>query len=335
MSSPEAILQLAHGYWGSRALLAAVELGLFTELAEGPLDLGAVSERLSLHPRGARDFLDALVALGMLERADGLYSNTADTDLFLDRNKPSYVGGLLEMASQRLYRIWDALPEALRTGRRQSESNDEHDFFAALYADPARLESFLSAMTGLSHAAGAAIAAKFPFDRYESVLDVGCAQGAAPVALAKAHPHLTATGFDLPPVGPIFDRYVARHGLEDRVSFHGGDFFKDPLPSADVIVMGHILHDWGLDEKKQLIAKAYDALPPGGGFIAYEALIDDERRANAFGLLMSVTMLLETEAGFDFTGADARGWYEDAGFENVGVAHLNGPDSMVFGFKPA
>ena len=331
--TPDAIMQLGLGFWGSKVLLSAVELGLFAVLCGGPLDAEELRTRLGLHPRSARDFFDALVALGMLERdSDGRYSNTPATELFLDPAKPSYVGGMFEMANTRLYQFWGSLTEGLRTGQPQSEAKTGGDFFATLYADPERLAQFAGAMSGLSAAAGQAIAAKFPWRDYGSVIDIGCAEGAVPVAIATAHDHLTGGGFDLPALEPIFDAYVARHGLADRLSFVPGDFFADPLPSADVIVMGHILHDWDLDQKRMLLQSAHDALSKGGALIVYEAIIDDDRRENAFGLLMSLNMLIEG-VGFDYTGADCRGWMADAGFRESYVEHLVGPDSMVIGIK--
>jgi hypothetical protein len=332
--SPDAIMQLGLGFWGSKTLLSACELGLFSGLAAGPLSLEELSERFRLHPRGARDFLDALVALNMLTRDGDRYANTPATDLFLDRAKPTYIGGMLEMANARLYPFWGSLTEALRTGQLQNEAKTGgQSFFAALYADPLRLEGFLKAMTGLSLGAAMAMAEKFPWAEYRSFVDLGTAQGGLPVRVALAHPHLTGVGFDLPVVGPIFDEYVRSHDLSARLRFHPGDFFQDPLPSADVVVMGHILHDWDLDEKRRLIAKAFDALPKGGAFIAFDTVIDDQRRENAFGLLMSLNMLIETPGGFDYTGADCAAWMREAGFRETRVEHLAGPDSMVIGIK--
>ncbi len=331
--TPGRIMELGLAFWGSKTLLSAVELGLFTELAVEAQDAEAIAARLELHPRGARDFLDALVALGMLTREDGVYANTAETDLFLDRGKPSYIGGMLEMANARLYPFWGRLTDALKTGEPQNEARIGGDFFAELYADPDRLEQFLQAMTGLSMGAGATIAAQFPFERYESVLDLGCAKGGLLVQLAEAHSHLRGTGFDLPAARDAFERHVRSAGLDRRVGFVGGDFFSDALPSADVITLGHILHDWGLAEKRQLLAKAHDALPTGGAVIVFEAMIDDARRENAFGLLMSLNMLIETPAGFDYTGADCQRWMQEAGFSETYIAPLPGPDSMVVGIK--
>ncbi len=330
---PDGIMQLAHAYWGSKTLLSAVELGLFTLLAEGPKNHDEIAASLELHPCSSRDFLDALVALGMLSRPNGLYTNTPETDRFLDRAKPSYVGGMLELSSNRLYGFWGSLTEALRTGKPQNETKQGEDLFTALYADPDRLEGFLQAMTGISMSTAGAMARKFPWDKYQTFIDVGAAQGCLPVAVAGAHPHLTGGGFDLPAVGPIFEDYVAQAGMADRLRFYPGSFFDDPLPTADVLIMGHILHDWDLDEKVMLLAKARDALPDGGALIVYENLIDDDRTTNVFGLLMSLNMLIETQGGFDFTGADCSEWMRTAGFSEIRVEHLTGPAHMVIGIK--
>lgn len=331
--TPEKIFEIGFGFWRSKVLLSAVELGVFAEFAKAPLDLAAASARLSLHERSARDFLDALVALGLLDRQDGIYRNSAETDLFLDPAKPSYIGGLLEMGNARLYGAWGFLTEAIKTGRPQNESKDAADMFAALYADPDRLRTFLSAMSGVSAGAAHAIATKFPWKDYRSFVDIGAAQGRVAVTLAQTHAHLAGTGFDLPQVQPIFEEFVVRSGVSDRVAFHSGNFFNDPLPTADVLIMGHILHDWDLPTKRMLLAKAYEALPKGGALIVYEAMIDDERRQNAFGLLMSLNMLIETTGGFDFTGADCRAWMQEAGFKEARVSPLVGHDSMAVGFK--
>lgn len=332
--TPQAIMELGWGFWGSKALLSAVELGVFTELATGARSLEDLTTRLRLHPRSARDFLDALVALGVLVRENGVYANTPETALYLDRAKPTYVGGILEMANLRLYRFWDGLTEGLRTGQPQNEAkHGGEDLFATIYADPEVLESFLRGMTGVSLPAAQAMAALFPWDEVKSFVDVGCAQGGATAAIATAHPHLKAIGFDLPVVQPVFDAYIRELGLAGWVRFQAGDFFEEPLPSADVIIMGHILHDWDLEQKRALLAKAYAALPPGGRLIVYDAIIDDDRRQNAFGLLMSLNMLIETRGGFDYTGADCIGWMKDAGFTDARVQPLAGPDSMVIGTK--
>lgn len=332
--APDRIMEVGLGFWASKTLLSAIEMELFTELAGRSERFEPLRGRLGLHRRSARDFLDALVALGFLNREGDTYSNTEETEAFLDKGKPSYLGGVLEMANHRLYPFWGDLTEGLRTGLPQNEmKTGGPDLFETIYADPVRLRGFLLAMTGISLGANRVIARRFPWKDHKSFADVGTAQGNLAVEVALANPHLKGIGFDLPQVEPVFREYSTFRGVSDRLEFRPGSFFEDPLPGADVIMMGHILHDWDLQEKKMLIGKAFDALPPGGALIVYEAIIDDERRKNAFGLLMSLNMLIETPGGFDYTGADCSGWMKEAGFSSTRVEHLAGPDSMVVGIK--
>jgi len=134
-------------------------------------------------------------------------------------------------------------------------------------------------------------------------------------------------------VRPLFDDYIASFGLQQRVRFRTGNFFDDPLPTADVLVMGMILHDWDLATKRLLLKKAYQTLPKDGALIVYEHLIDNDRRNNIAGLLMSLIMLLETQGGFDYTGADCCGWMREVGFRETYVEQLTGIESMVVGIK--
>jgi hypothetical protein len=331
--TPDHILQTGMAFWASKTLLSAVEMEVFTDLARHPADLATLQGRLGLHPRAAADFLDALVALGFLLREDGIYRNTNETDLFLDKAKPSYVGGILEMCNHRLYGFWGHLTTAVRTGESQNESKGGDDPFTAIYADPARLREFLRAMSGVSRGANMAIGCQLPWSGYSTFADIGTAQGDLAVQIALAQPHLRGIGFDLPEVGPVFEEYAASHHLADRLAFRGGSFFTDDLPQADVLLFGHILHDWDLETKRMLLRKAHDSLPPGGAVVVYDAIIDDARKENAFGLLMSLNMLIETPGGFDYTGGDCIGWMRDAGFRDCRVEHLVGPDSMVVGIK--
>jgi hypothetical protein len=332
--APDSIIQMGLGFWSAKTLLSAVEMGVFTELARGPETYDSLSGRLGLHGRSARDFLDALVALGLLTRTGDCYANSPETDLYLDSKKPSYLGGILEMANHRLYPFWSHLTEALRTGLPQNELKaGGPGLFETLYADPARLREFLSAMSGFSRGSNIAIARNFPWSDYSTFVDVGTAQGDLATQVALKNPHLRGLGFDLAEVAPIFEDYTASAGVADRVAFSAGNFFEDDLPKADVVLMGHILHDWDLPTKKTLIGKAFDALPPGGSLVVYEAIIDDDRSQNAFGLMMSLNMLIETPGGFDYTGADCSAWMREAGFSAIRVEPLEGPDSMVVGIK--
>jgi hypothetical protein len=336
--NPSRILQTAFSFWSSKVLLTAVEFGLFTRLGGRRLTGAELGGELALHPRATADFLDALVAMNFLDREgegpDSKYFNTPEGALFLDQNSARYVGGIMVMLNARLFKFWNDLPEALRTGLPQNEVKyGEKGIFEALYADPAKLEQFLGAMIGISRVNFEALADKFDFSKYKSLCDVGGATGLLCIEAARKHAHLTCTSFDLPPVEPVAKKHIDAAGLSARVSTASGDFFKDPLPNADVITMGMILHDWNLEKKMHLIRAAYEALPPGGAFIAVEALIDDGRRENVQGLLMSLNMLIEFGDAFDYTGADFKKWCGEAGFTRFEVIHLAGPSSAAIAYK--
>jgi predicted O-methyltransferase YrrM len=335
---PSRILEVGFGFWGSKVLLTAVELEVFTVLGENAMTGEALGKALGLHPRGIRDFFDALVALGFLSRdgdgQQGLYRNTEETAQFLDKNRPAYVGGILEMCNARLYRFWNDLGPALKTGQPQNETKyEQKPTFEVVYEDPSRLEKFMEAMAGISRGNFKALAEKFDFSKYKTLCDVGGATGVLSIAVAKRHPHLQCTTFDLPQVEAIAKKSIEREGLSERVKVVSGNFFEDALPKADVITMGMILHDWNLEKKQHLIRLAYEALPENGVFIAIENIIDDARRENAFGLLMSLNMLIEFGDAFDFTGADFGGWCKEAGFRSYDVLHLAGPCSAAIAYK--
>ena len=335
---PSTILQTAFGFWNSKVLLTAIEFDLFTKLGPHRLTGAQLGEQLALHPRGIADFLDALVAMKFLERKgngpEARYANTPATSLYLDRNSPRYIGGILAMLNTRLFKYWHDLPEALRTGQPQNETkHGQRGIFDELYADPVKLEQFLDAMTGLSRINFEALADKFDFSRYRTLCDVGGATGLLCIEVAKKHPDIQCTSFDLPPVEPVAKKHIAAAGLTDRIRTAAGDFFHDPLPKAEVVTMGMILHDWNLERKMQLIRAAYEALPSGGAFIAVEALIDDARRENVFGLLMSLNMLIEFGEAFDYSGADFETWCREVGFERFEFFHLAGPSSAAIAYK--
>ena len=337
-ADPGQILQTAFSFWSSKVLLTAVSFGVFTKLGSHRLTGAELGAELGLHPRGISDFFDALVAMKVLDRtgdgADAKYSNTPVTALYLDSSSPRYVGGILVMLNERLFKFWHDLPEALRTGRPQNEiKHGQKGMFEELYEELPRLEQFMGAMTGLSRLNFEAFAAKYDFSPFKTMCDVGGATGLLSIEVAKKHPKIRCISFDLPPVEPIARKHIAAAGLSDRVTTAAGDFFNDPLPRADLITMGMILHDWNLEKKMHLIRAAYDALPPGGALVAIEALIDDARRENLFGLLMSLNMLIEFGDAFDYSGADFRKWCEAVGFKRFEVIHLAGASSAAIAYK--
>jgi SAM-dependent methyltransferase len=336
--SPARIMEVGLGFWPSKTLLLALEVGVFTTLGSNAMTGGDLQRALDLHPRANPDFFDALVALRFLDRdgdgPDARYRNTPEAAMFLDRRSPEFMGGFLEMANARLYAFWGDLTEGLRTGKPQNEiKRTGASMFAELYRKPERLEQFMDAMSGISAGNFRAFAEKFDFSRYRTMCDVGGATGQLSMVVARRHPHLACISGDLPEVTRVAERKIAAAGLADRVFARPIDFFAEPLPRADVITMGMILHDWNLEKKRHLIRAAYDALPPGGAFVVIENLIDNARRENAFGLMMSLNMLIEFGDAFDFTADDFIGWCRDVGFRTFDVIPLGGPASAGVAYR--
>jgi hypothetical protein len=330
--SADRLVAIAYGFRSAKTLMSAVELGVFTALADGPLTADKLRERIGLAERCTLDFLDALVGLDVLQRdQSATYSNTPESHRFFDRGNPDYIGTLLEHLSTREYGIWGKLTAALQNGEQQN--SDRSLAKEGFFDDEPALAAFVKGMTGGSLPAAKALASRFPWQKYESFLDVGTAEGCLPVRVALRHGHIRGVGFDRAPVHKLFDSYVCEYGLSDRLRFFPGDFFNDPFPPADVVVMGRVLHNWNFEAKNMLLAKAYSALPSGGALIVYERLIDDARQTNTAAMLSSLNMLLMTPGGYDFTAADCIGWMQHAGFRDCCTEPLTAEVSMIVGVK--
>ncbi|MEB2780039.1 methyltransferase [Algoriphagus sp. C2-6-M1] len=338
--SPETIMKIGSGFWPSKILLTAVHFEVFTKLAKKKsMSARELKSELGLQctDRHVYDFLDTLTGLGFLNR-EGLldnahYSNGTDTDVFLDKNKPSYIGGILEMMNERLFGFWDNLEEGLLTGQPQNEAKKGENIFEAIYSDPDKLKVFVHGMTGVQMGAFIAFAEKFDFSSYQTLTDAGGSAGMLSIMVAKHQLHISCVTFDLPPIEAIANETIQKFQLTDRVKTASGDFFTSSLPPADLVVMGNILHDWDEDSKIALIKKAYDALPAGGAFVVIENIIDDDRKHNVFGMMMSLNMLIETGTGFDYTFTDFNKWAKMAGFNSTNLLPLVGPTSAAIAYK--
>lgn len=335
---PSKIMQVGMGFWASKTLLTAINMELFTHLSEEGMSGEDIRNKLGLHDRNLYDFLDTLVALGFLKRSGlketAVYKNAEDTNLFLDRKKPSYMGGMLEMANNRLYPFWNNLEEGLKTGKPQNETKSGgQPIFEVLYANKEMLREFLSAMGGIQMGNFMALSHAFDFSEYKTMCDLGGAGGYLTAQVVQHNQHMKCISYDLPPVAPLAIENIEKMGLSEKIQIQSGDFFKEDIPKADVITMGNVLHDWGLADKKRLIKKTYDALPKGGALIVIENIIDDERSKNAFGLMMSLNMLIETPEGFDFSFADFSQWAKEIGFTETSLIALTGPASAAIAIK--
>jgi SAM-dependent methyltransferase len=330
---PADLKRLGNAFCHAKLLLTASELGLFTELDRGgPGTAEQIGERLDLHPRGTRDFLAALAALGLLVRDGERYANSEATSRHLLPDAPEYLGGFFPRASRVLYPAWGKLTEALRSGRPQAPGGDAGEFQRML-RDPRQLGQYLQMMDSVSGLLASALAEAFDWSAGRHLVDVGGARGNLAARLVRAHRHLTAQVFDLPMMAGPFAELIPTLVDPARVTFRGGDFFIDPLPEGDVLVLGHVLHNWSPEERLLLVRKAFAAVRPGGWLLVYDAMLDDGR-ADLARVLVSLNMLLVTSGGSEYPVAECRQWLAAAGFTDVRDRELGFGDTLVVGRKP-
>ncbi|MEW2380540.1 methyltransferase [Micromonospora sp. NPDC047707] len=329
-SRPAGILRLANSFCDAKALLTAVELGLFTTLRAGPASVEEIRGKLGLHGRGLSDWLDLLVELRLLQEVDGRYRNGSGADRFLVRGEESYIGGFIERSNRNLYPAWGRLGEALRTGKPQSGSS-----FEAVVENPQILKQFIHSMDALTRVLGPQLIEAFgEWSDHASVLDVGGCRGSLAAQIVTAHPNLAGHVFDLPQMEPFFTEQAAEKGLTDRLTFHGGSFFENPLPQADIVVMGHVLHDWDRDQRKFLVEKAFHAVNPGGVLLVYDRMLD-RPSSRVENLVISLDMLLVTDGGSEYPVGELREHAEAAGFVKIEDRLLGDDDTLVVARKAA
>ncbi|WP_405803198.1 methyltransferase [Streptomyces sp. NBC_01187] len=311
-NDPFGIAAFGLGFASAKLLLSALELGVFTALAEtadGTAEAEELRAALGLHPRAASDFFDALTAAGLLERQYGRYRNSEAAQRHLVRG-PGYQGGFLEGANFVLYPAWGRLTEALRSGQPQAEGD-----FEAMLSDPQARRMFLAMQDSLSQPLIPHLLDALDWSGYTTLTDVGGARGNLTGQILRARPGLTGTVFDRPQNAEPCAEHAAGLGVAERITFAGGDFFSDPLPPADVVVIGHVLADFSRDERRTLIEKAYTAVHDGGALLVYDPMNGD--KPELASLIASLHMLVMTPAGAGYHPDHCAGWMEQAGFTDV------------------
>lgn len=332
-SSPARLFQVANGFCTAKILLTALDIGLFELLERGGRTEAGIRTALTLSPRASWHFLNSLVWLGFLRREGEIYHNSAVASECLVSGRPGYMGGFLSRANSLFYPAWDRFEEALRTGKPVTSQSEESTAYEQMTEDQEQLRSFLDMMDAMNAPLGPELAAVLDWRSYRSVLDCGGARGNLVANILKVHGHLEAGVFDRPRVQPIFDEHMESVGLSGSVRFHSGDFFRDPLPPAEVLIFGHVLHDWSPEQRRELVHKAYEAVVPGGMLVIYDPMVDDEL-AKPMNLVISLNLLLTTEGGSEYPSADCLEWMTDAGFERITTRPLGDNDTLVVGHKP-
>ncbi|WP_083913989.1 methyltransferase [Nocardia concava] len=330
--SPAHILGVVSGARRAQVVLAAAELDLFTVLADRDLAAAEIGAAIGLHPEWTRDFLDAVASSGLIIADGGRYSNSPDAHRYLVRGRPEYLGGFLRFLDKTLHPAWTGLAASVKSGKPVNSDAAEGDPYGVLFTDPDDRRGFFDAMDVLNAPIGAALA-RLDWSQRGTFADIGGARGNIAASLVRAHPHLRATVFDLPEVESEFDSHIGELGLKDRIEFRPGDFFTDPLPSAEVLIFGHVLHNWPVARRRQLIEAAYAALPDGGTIAIYDPVIDPARPSPS-ALLASLNMLVWSSGGSEYTVAEAETWLRDAGFVDIAAAPLGPTSTLITGERP-
>lgn len=327
---PADIKRLGNAFCHAKLLMSATELNLFGDLSEhGPSTAAEIAGRLGLHERGCRDYLYSLVALGLLDKVGDHYANTETAQAHLVPGAATYMGGFLNRANRMLYPAWGRLVDALRTGEPQTAAVGHLD---RMLADPEQHEQYMRMMDSVNGLVAPLLASAYDFSVHRTLVDVGGCRGNLAARLVQAHPHLRAHVFDLPAMGEPLARHTGAMSLPNPIEFHGGDFFADPLPEGDVLIIGHVLHNWSPEQRATLVRKAFQAVRPGGALLVYDAMLDDEPTDLA-RILVSLNMLLVTEGGSEYLTSECEQWMREAGFVEVCQRPLGTTDTLVIGRK--
>lgn len=324
IDSAQGILRLGNAFCQAQALLTAVELDLFTALHDSPATAEDIRGRLGLHGRALQDFLSLLVVIGLLSEDEGRYRNAAIADRHLVSGKPGYLGGFLAGTKANLYPVWNGLTETLRSGRPRALAGS----FTAMLNDPEQLRQYVLMMEGVLQTLMPSLIESLDWSGYRSVLDVGGCRGSLVGQLVTARPWLSGHVFDLPQLRPLFEEHIGMLGRAGMARFHAGDFFRDPLPRADVLILGHILHNWSKHRREYLVHKAFHAVNPGGALLVHDRMLDDSR-TGIDDLVASLIMALVTEEGSEYPVGELTSLAVGAGFSSVSHQRLADTETLM------
>ncbi|WP_267242533.1 methyltransferase [Streptomyces sp. PR69] len=331
---PGAVLAQAMAFQPARLVLTGIEIGLFSALAEQPDTEAGIRRRLGLHTRGTDHFLAALAELGFLEcSASGVYANSRVAQRFLTPGDDAYLGGFLKVAGQVMYPAWDRLGEALRTGAPQAATYTGEDMFGELYESDEKKDGLVGMAEDASRPLIPALTESFDWAKRSSVLELGGCRGNVLAGLVKAHPHLDARVFDLPQLEGDFTAHMASIGMTGRVRYHGGDFFADPLPQADVLMIGHALVDWNDEQRLQLVKNTFAAVRPGGAFLVWDPVIVEDDESYLRNLIRSLNLQLMTPHGKGYRFEQCAEWMREAGYADVTRTSLGHDVTLVIARK--
>jgi acetylserotonin N-methyltransferase len=331
---PTLVLDLVEAFRSSKAMFAALTLGVFDRLAQGPAALDVLAGDLAVDSDALERLLNACVGLRLLDRKDGQYANTATAAVFLCRNSPRQLTGYINYSNVVLWKLWAHLEDAVREGthRWKQVFGTEGPIFAHLFRTEESKREFMLGLHGYGLMSSPAVVTAFDLSRFRRLVDLGGGTGHLALAACQRYPDLRAVVFDLPGVIPLAQEQIRASPVAERVEAVPGDFFTDPLPSADLIAVGRILHDWTEDKIQHLLRKIYDRLPAGGALLIAEKLLNEDKTGPPWAALQSVNMLLVTE-GKERSLEEYTTLLKAAGFGQVEGRRTDSPLDAVLATK--
>jgi precorrin-6B methylase 2 len=329
------IMDIAMGFAASQTLFTATQLDLFTRLSNHPATIEEIAEELSAPYRPVEMLVVGCAAAGLLEKKGDRYSNSLISETYLVRDKTTYMGGFLYFTERRMYPAFARLRTAIETNKPQTYDADKEDRMAIALRNPKAARTGTLGMHGLTIAAGYALAEAVDFTPYHKILDLGGGSGALCIPIAIKYPHIEAIIVDLPLVCQAAEEVITQYGVSNQVKTYPGDFFKGGFPEgADVVLLSQVLHDWGKEECLIILKNAIETLPQGGKIIINEWVIKDEKTGPLAAAMLSLTMLIDTESGSNYTGNEISEMLKKVGFVDTAVQPLIGPNGIVTATKP-
>lgn len=329
----ERLQAMANGFQAARILSLGVEIGIFERLAKGPCSAVELARQLSLDPRGTEIVADALTALELLIKGDGVYANSAAASAFLVRDAPHSMAFIAGHRAE-MFRSWALLDRVLREGPQVNEREK------ATLADPETNRNFIRGMAEVSRGRLGPILDRLPLANARHFVDLGGGPAQYCCEAARRHTGLAATLVDLPLTVEVAKGFIAEQGLADRVDTLVCDFYNAELalgerPAPDVVLISQVLHAEGPEQNAGLIARAANALAPGGTLAVVENMVDEDRSAPAAAALFAVNMLAGTERGRTYTAAEIGGWLAAAGLEVQELEPIEPRTQLLRGIKPS
>jgi acetylserotonin O-methyltransferase len=326
---PEIVLDLIDAFRRSKTMFTAVSLGIFDQLHDRACTAAEVAAALAADTGAVERLLDGCAGLGLLVKDGSEYRNSAAAGTYLRRGSPHTLSGYVLYSDRALYRLWGSLEDAVREGTHRwgAVFGGKDALFANFFATDDAKREFLAGMHGVGLLSSQSIVASFDLSRFRRLVDLGGGTGHLAVAAVDRYPHLRAAVFDLPEVGAITRGYVA-----DRAEVLAGDFFTDPLPEADLYVLGRILHDWPADKITLLLENIFNSLLSGGAVLIAEKLLYEDKSGPLPALLQSLNMLVCTK-GRERTLSEYQELLYSAGFTHVEGRRTGTPLDAILAVK--